>query len=402
MEHKYITFVGSGLADVADKMQELIRTFGPLDPAREYLYALGTGSPLLLTATGEQMRREVNTYFDMALQYNVPVYFQADDMVGLGFEHMRDDQDKYFEHPEMCEWLNFPSEGDAHGRQARFWFNWGAWICTPGVVCFNSPAFLAYRQRQLDEILPTFRQRYAELVAMGKEHLFAGIALGWETSISDYRDFHQFDEKIPLICGITGEKMQPHEYTRVGYHALHNLGYTEEKLQQEAAARGISYDELWVSLLADVQQAYTAGLCRAFFEVGLPREKIYSHIVAFDSQQDEDILSTVHPRIRTAVNPYCTPGFTMSPETCPYDTGRLLRKIQQVDPAQRHFANAEGYAAGLKTSVEDTLRYFDDLFGNGCLQVTVFGYGDPSDGFFAVPRDVNDPFNQAVLQYLNR
>jgi hypothetical protein len=78
---------------------------------------------------------------------------------------------------------------------------------------------------------------------------------------------------------------------------------------------------------------------------------------------------------------------------------RSKEEIKKADPAQDFFINAEGYAAGAKASYEESTAYFNEMFDNGALLVSVFGYTDPEDSVFGVPKGSDDPFNLAVLDY---
>lgn len=65
----------------------------------------------------------------------------------------------------------------------------------------------------------------------------------------------------------------------------------------------------------------------------------------------------------------------------------------------KYFANAEGYAAGVNEE-EDAWTYFNELFGQGALVVTAFGYGDPPTQYFTFYRTKEFGYNKAVSRWL--
>jgi hypothetical protein len=393
---KYIMFQMSNTPydNLEAQLKKLQKTYGPHNFESDTLYAFGMCGPMLLTQSPQEMTDAINLGFDLALQYNIPVYFQIDDvtnytdMFGSGAE-------KWYEDDDNVEKYGFGEDA----LRAKYWFNWGNWRTTPATACFNSPKFVAFIKQQIAEgIAPALTERYNELKALGKEYLFAGTAVGWETQIPDYTPVYQgFTVEDPPVDQ-NGIAMTEAEMGQTGYRALENLGYTDESLTAEATKRGIEKADLIREILTQVQTDYTTMIAKAVNDMGIPRTKIFTHIVGIRSAYPE-AKTTQYPEISTAVNEYSTPGFTMNKVTCPYDIAVLKEDIQKVDPAQDYFINAEGYAAGVKASYEESKAYFDDLFGNGALLVSVFGYTDSEDSVFGLPKNSDDPFNLAVLDY---
>ncbi len=415
-----------------DEMKEL---YGKNEPSRKRFYGFGLIGPMLLTQSAEEMREEMEAGFSYAEEYDLPVYFQLDDVNNYTKHYGCGAKLKYYEHPEMCEWTCFPEEGERYGGEKkygalpRFWYNWGHWCCATAFPNIASPELREYIVSQMKTgVLEPLTAWLEKLKKEGREYLFAGMSVGWETHIPDYSPDNPLlyvdRENLPVnFISIRTEeqwkertvgqreknskdeyynpdrepRMHLWEASAYGYSALHTLGYNEERLRKEAAERGVSYDERRKEILYGVIHDYSRLLSKTARDAGIPREKIMTHITGNASFTGKENPFT--PPVRCAVNEYSTPGFTMSPLTCRYDLSVMLEKIREADPGQPYFAVAEGYAAGLHGEAEAD-AYFKEMFGNGALVVTAFGYGDPPTQYFTFERTKEFGYNIAVNRWL--
>ena len=376
----------------AQAPMELPFLFGANDEKTGRLVGAGFIGPMLLNWTIEQMQACINAAFDMAEQYNIPVYFQVDDCnsytdalgsIGNG------DEVKYWENPAMCEWTSFPEEGETWGGQAealayqeqtgkelpygglpRFWFNWGNWLVAKPFPNFASPELQELVVNNLKKgVLEPLVKRYNELKKQGKGYLFAGIAIGWETHIPNNE---QYKGQTIVNYWNNEEVMREDEQNRYGYAALTSLGYDQKRLETMAALEGVTVDEKMDSLLWQVIHDYTELLAKTAYEAGLPKEKIYSHIVSITTSGVDP--SSSWPPIWTAVNDYCTPGFTMNRQSCPYDLDELKKQIKEADSDQEKYGLVEGYDWSYADSLEDSEEYLQSIFGSGSNIITCFGW----------------------------
>ena len=369
---------------------EIPYLFGPLDEGSPYKYAYGLPGPMLLTQSIEEMQYQVHEAFDLAEEYNVPVYFQLDDCNNYTDAFGSGVTPKFYENPDWCEWVAFPAAGEewggqSHGRLPYYWFNWGSWMHVQAFPCFQSPGFRQFVVTQMqDGVMEPLMERYNQLIAQGKEYLFAGMAIGWETHVPDYSINNTNINRNNLpVNSLAGDQMQLWEATEFGYHSLHLKGY----------------DSYNLSALDTVVHDYIELLAKTANDAGVPKEKIFSHIVGIRSAQNKMISN--YPPIWTAVNDYCIPGFTMSPVTAPYDLYTLNLRIKEADNTQNNFACAEGYARGLDGSFAIADDYFDSMFKNGCSLVTVYGWGRAAaDSKFAASHSKSSPFVIAAKKWL--
>ncbi len=376
-------------------VSEMVKLHGEIDSSSDRMYAFGVVGPMCLTQSIEQMNEEVNTVFALAEKYNVPVFFQMDDCTNyatnFGDDATIDEEgNKFYDDPEMCEWIAFPEEGEEWGGQKygmlpRWHCNWSGtpFATAGGFPCFNSPKYLAWYEKQVTEgFIEPLLENYERLKGEGKSYLLAGINTGWETQIPDYTDK-------------TYDSLEEFEKAQYGMHALHNLGYDAQSIHEEAVIRMRSDAEVIRELLYEVIADYIEFTCKMFYDAGIEKSKIFSHIVSVSSYLGG--CSTEYPPTDVCINDYCTPGWTMSPKTCNYNLAQLEKELGEN--GRNEYVNAEGYAH--YDDVETCTAYFEEsLCGNAKL-ITVFGY-DQSTGTYGYQKSADFYFVKVVKSWLAR
>lgn len=423
-EYVVLFYTNTHYSVVTSDVATLRSLFGENDPTSDRMYAAGFVGPCLLTQSVAEMREQLAAAFRYAERYDVPVYFNLDDCnnyywyisnayFGKGVET------RFWEDPEMCEWTYFPEEGETWGGERisggnvpRFWYNWGDVRYSPAFPNFASSKLQALVLKQLQEgVLEPLTEWYSKLCASGKEYLFAGISAGWETHIPDYSASNPYAESLRSGTDIvSGDRMQEWEKRQYGYGALTSLGYDQEKLEAEAAERGVGAEDRMREILYQVIHDYIELLAREINQSGIPREKIYSHVVSLASREPvDDTGTTFAPPVWTAVNEYCIPGYTMSMVSCPYDTAVLMDRIRKADPVQTAFANTEGYGSGTwnanspawtQADYDACDDYFQDMFGSGARLITAYGFPDDFDSIYKFYRQPEFPYVVSVNKWL--
>jgi hypothetical protein len=373
---------------------ELPQLFGDIQKDNPVKYAFGLSGPMLLTQSVSEMQYQVNKAFDIAEKYNVPVYFQLDDINNYTQDYGSDAGTKFYDNPAWCEWVQFPEEGEQWGGQSNsrlpyYWFNWGAWQHAKAFPNLQSPGFRSFVKNRLEDgVLSVLTERYNDLKIKEKGYLFAGMAIGWETHIPDYSSdnpIYNINSNSLPIDKRNGDQMQNWETTKYGYAALNTLGYD-------------TYNK---EVLYQVIHDYSELLAKTAYDSGLPREKIFTHIVGIKSSQP-NLTSTFTPPIWTAVNDYSTPGFTMSPVTSPYNLDVLKEEIELAEPEQKSFANVEGYSRGIDDSFLQADTYFDNMFSYKARIVAVYGWGrSAANSPYAVSHDPANHFVRAAKKWIN-
>ena len=374
---------------------ELPYLFGPINKGSQYKYAFGLVGPMLLTQSVRQMQNEVNTAFDIAERNNVPVYFQLDDCNNYTTQFGGGANPKFYENSDWSEWVAFPKDteswgGESYGRLPYFWYNWGSWAHADAFPCYESPGFRKFVISQLQNgVLNPLVKRYQKLVSEGKEYLFAGMAIGWETHIPDYSLNNTILnvnlQNLPVTVVDTMKQWEAAEY---GYNSLYLKGYKTYNLQA----------------LDTVIHDYSELLAKTAYEAGIPKQKIFTHMVGFISS-NSNLHTTFAPPIWAAVNQYSIPGFTLSPVTCPYNLDTLVTYIKKTDSSQNYFACAEGYSRGVDQSISQAYNYFNSMFSHGAAFVSVLGWGmegiPPSYSAFVISHSPSNPFVIAAKTWMN-
>jgi hypothetical protein len=367
----------------------ILEKFGPADPASSRMVGYGIQQIRILTRSAASIAAsEVVPALDAAEKTGIPVWLHIDPYYAWGADDEKRAEDappaKFWEHPEMREWQEFPRDGKLPSYIPRLWFNWGP-MCSPvaAVPAIGSPKFLELARTQLrGGVLDPLSARLKRWHAEGKDHLFAGINIGWETQVTNYHYLSSiYDPANPIVAvepkRVEGLRMDLGLVgAQLGYASLHWRGWNEDKLQATAREKGISRDEMFRQIAYGYIHDYMETLARECHEVGIASDKVYTHIVALATVNPPD---TFMPPIWTAVNRYSTPGFTMDNKgDAKYDLAKLKSQIAGA-PGSRGavFGAVETYfKLNDKNYVEDEAsckKELDSLFGAGASVQVIFG-----------------------------
>lgn len=393
---QYIIFEGGGPDqgpghNMPLNLIALREAFGPNDPTAPRMYGYGIQQIRILTRSSSFLIGEINQALDVAEQNNLPLWLHLDPLYAWGADLESRPEDapavKFWKHPTMREWREFPTDGELPSHIPRLWFNWGPW-CSPveAFPAIGAPSFVAFARRQLREgVLTPLAARIKKWGAEGKEHLFAGINVGWEIYIPNYhagwlayskqgRDgpvrakFPQEIRGLAMDESLVGSQL--------GYASLHWLGWTEERLRTAARLEGLTRDAKFRQLCYQAMHDYMQALAKECADHGLSPDKVYTHIVALASVTEPD---TNMPEIWTAVNPYSTPGFTMDNRGgARFDFVRLKQQMAQA-PGNRgvQFGAVETYfglgGTNYVTNAASYKRELDEMFAQGARVQVVFG-----------------------------
>lgn len=241
-------------------------------------------------------------------------------------------------------------------------------------------------------------ERLARWRASGKAHLFAGIAVGNETAVPyDLRPLLSTPEGQEPVGHDTTQrpprevKIRRDEMVRAGYHALHDRGYTREKVRRLAEGRGVSVSDVVSELRHEIAHDYAEFRARVLAEAGLPRASIYTHFVSpmrpFIEKYMGSPMVDRFPRVRDSVNAHSRPGYTLIREST--DLPNLLAKIRD---SRREAGGELGSAwAGVETyctigqpgrpqTLEEYEAYLGGLFAHDMRLINVYGWNVPREG----------------------
>ena len=393
---------------------EMQRLHGQNDPNSERMYAFGTIGPFILNHTVETIRNNVNTVFQMAERYNIPVYFQMDDckqyyMYSSGGVTKFGDEDNcvhvgkttgesynhFYDDPDMCEWIALPTSGQTWGGQQygelpKWMMDWGSPFkrIAAGFPCFNSESYLEWYDNQIKEgFIKPLLENLLRLQKIGKEYLFAGVCTGWETMLPDYSD------NAIVTKGTAYSGVQSWEKTQYGMHAIYNLKDsngnrlydTDAKLAAGASAHGMTLTAFKRYLLYQVIHDYIEHTCKLFYDAGISRYRIYSHTISWSSGNGGDDCAntsgtvdytktdTFALPIWCSINDYCIPGWSIA-NTLPNDLGNIGKSVAKYAPGLNAYASVEAYTADAGGNEANCRGYMESLLGRNSKILPIFGY----------------------------
>ncbi len=406
---QYLIFEGGGPDEGPGPNQtiniaSLKRTFGEVNPDAQRMYAYGKQQLRFLTRSNAFVRSEMEAAFDLAEQTNIPLFIHIDPIYGWGADEENSPADaptiKYWNNETMREWIEFPfNSSQLPSRIPRTWFNWGSW-CSPtsAFPAIGAPNFVNFSAVQFNEsVSKPLSLWLVRLNQQNRSYLFAGINIGWETNIFNYR---QIDPAhLPTaVWPVNARNITMKQWeagAQLGYASLYWQGWTEEKLVAEAQLRNMTRNALFDLFCYQAIHDYLQILAKACLDNNIPRDHIFTHIVPMASVSPLRIDTTVPP-IWTAVNSYSIPGFTMDNRgAAVYNLTELKHQITLVDPTQSHFSVSESYLFnyGDEQSMHDNLA---EAFDNGALVKAIYG---------ALPFASEDPQPigaiKAIRQWLN-
>lgn len=361
-EPVYLTLLGQP-EEFADEFPP-----SPADAARH----IGFGALFYTLRTPiEEMTLEVERVLDTAERSGYPVLIHLDDW---NYPSPSDD-------PRIVEWTAFPAPGEDHGPLCRRrWINWGSWFTVEPPPNTESPLFRTDMEQRVSAIAGPIGKRMARWRGEGREHLLAGVVVGWE---SGYYTAPPFDPAEPPRFG--DEVFGPEEAVKTGYAALTARGHTAQTIAELARGEGKPESQVFHELMVDVVRDYTAFLAGVCLAQGIPRERIYTHFTGVGALPAEMVPPGLSEDGRTlplwaAANENSRPGITA---TVPWT---------DVERAAAMFAE-EGCAEWGAVEVEFTeftrdegpaLAYLESLTAGGARVICVYGWWEPPGHPFAV------------------
>lgn len=324
---------------LSDYVQDIVHRIGSVGDSRTRLAVMF--GPLSFDHSDAEIQRAIAAAFAIALQQKVAVGFHLDDSM---FWARRSD---LWRNPDNVEWLDWDGTRTT-GRR----IDWGPQPKKlPPQMCFNSKAIQAeVRRRATNVIGKAIKAGVDQLRRAGKEDLFAGVIVGWETQIG--RDFD------------TGRYLGYHALAHRGYSKVHpppDLDGEREKIVQE-------FITLW---------------CKGISDAGVSPQKIYSHTALLPRKLFDGMPS--HTASYSQYNNFAPPpvafgkfhraGFSTYPQP------GLFEQIHAEVARQGHpgWASSEGtnlqLGSGPGQSGMNMETYLAKMFNHGALLTTIFSWG---------------------------
>jgi len=334
-------------------VQDIIDRIGVTgDNRRKLAFIVG---PLAFDHEDADLRRFIREAFEIAVEKNIAVGFHIDDSK---FWIRRSDLWHNIRNVEWRDWKGTPSTGAK--------LDWGGPPVKIGPqMCFNSKVVQREVQHLARDVIgKEIKGNTNKLKESGKEELFAGVILGWETGL--WRDF---DDALLGYCALTNR----------GFSAIHppqDPDLEREKIVHE-----------WIELWA-----------RSLVGAGIAKEKLYSHVAfspksAYEEMRRQDPSSVGATYSRhvgfapawVAFGQNHNPGFTI------YGTLGVVDELyaELAKQGNPHWASAEGTNVGQVVGVRME-SYLAKMFNHGASLVNIFAWGVGGD------EERNSPFRVAT------
>src|SRR5262249_54401884 len=156
-----------------------------------------------------------------------------------------------------------------------------------------------------------------------------------------------------------------------------------QKVEQRARESGKTPDDVITELLFGVIHDYTAFWAKTVHDAGIPKERIYTHSVAWESVPPNKLPgiwmanSSRVPPIWVGVNNDSRPGYTAGAgQFDPFGMTRLLRGAGDTDG----WGAVEAYVRGVESEAAFG-QYLRDLFGTGADLIDIFGWTAPNSPY---------------------
>lgn len=174
------------------------------------------------------------------------------------------------------------------------WRNWGSQLRVRPPPNLMSPRYRRECHAQLALLIPVVLDWWKALPT-GKQELFVGLKLGWESSIGVNAWYYPngnalLDQPAALdpTTGLKSDQPPARGVAQIGFAAVKTAGLREA-------------GELTEADLAEVVRRHLEDLCREAARLGVPREKLFTHVGGW--KEGERLYGA-------AVNSFSGPGWS--------------------------------------------------------------------------------------------
>lgn len=276
-------------------------------------------------------------------------------------------------HPELWNWWDPEKPGyDPDNRQnvewsswskkdalKIAWRNWGRQIRVLPPPNLMSPAYRKACHKAMDVLLPVIFEWWQSLPP-DKKHLFAGITVGWESSIGVNAFYYpngndlldQPEKRDPERELVRGDVLS---------RGVVQIGYASIKTAGIRSSGDITEDDL-----VEVVHRHLEDLSKYVYEEGFSRDKIFTH--GWGNEFGEKMYDA-------AVNRYASPGWSnyWAPEDVSENEG-IMRAIEKSDATYWSLVEWLLMESRDKETWENAIE--KTLFYPGCKSLIIYNWND--------------------------
>jgi len=361
---KYIFFNHGLFAE--NEIQDIVSIFGKQSDKK---VAVGIGVIVsVLNASTTDVVEKINSQLALASKYCLPVSIKLD--AEVWWEYRSDlwnwwDQSKPGFNPDNkdnVEWTDWTNDSAVK----LGWLNWGRQIRMVPTPNLMSPRYKEAWKSAMTASVNAIKLWYDELPA-DKKYLFGSIVIGWESSIGVTNHFYPNGNGY-LNQPEANDPTTGFDISVLPSRGLQSLGYAAVKTAGIASSGTMTE-----TMQTEVVRRHLEDLSKTVYELGIPREKIYTHCGGWVKGE---ILYTA------ANNQYSCPGWSFYDHAS--DPATDLTAMDALSKSDAPYWGAvEWLLQGNKTEGEWTSALNKTLSGN-CRMITIYNWENVNSNYNAI------------------
>ncbi len=305
------------------------------------------------------VRENIERFLQLSQKFKIPVVVQLDGEQWWG--NRPDlwnwwDADKPGYDPENrmnVEWIGW----SADYAMKIAWRNWGQQIRVLPPPNLMSPKYREACDIEMRRLVPVIMDWWNALVEEDKDLLIA-LKLGWESSIGVnafyYPDGNRLRD-LPVAqdptYGLISSQLPGRGVVATGYAAINTLELASDGKIKEAHQ-------------VAVVQRHLEDLCRVASELGVPRERLFTHVGGW---KDGELLYDA------ALNPYASPGWSFYKHARDPKKSRGMLRGRKASDAQTWGA-VEWFPQGATTQADWQEAMANTFAVPGCRYLCIYNW----------------------------
>ncbi len=274
-------------------------------------YAVGLGVIIsLLQAHPTTVLNKLQSQLDLSLKYNLPILIKLDVEVYWDYRkdlwNWWDATDKATYNPlnkENVEWTDWSSTSAVK----LTWLDWGRQLRKAPCPNLMSPTYIAVSHTEITKSVNLIKKWY-DALSSDKKYLFAGIVVGWESSIGVTNYYYPNGNDL-LNADPANDPQTGRTIATLPSRGVQTIGYAAVKTASNPSIA--TSGTLTAEMQTEVVRRHLESMSKTVFEQGIPRTCIYTHCGGWANGES---------LYKAAVNEYSCPGWSFyskasNPET---------------------------------------------------------------------------------------
>ena len=312
-----------------------------------------------LNGDRQRLANQLDHFLALAVEHDLPVVVQLD---GEQWWNGRPDLWNWWDlelpgfdarNRENVEWSDW---GPEHAVRIS-WRNWGRQIRVRPAPNLMAPRYREACYEEMRWLIPRILAWWRGLPEE-KQSLFVGVKVGWESAVGmgsfyypDGNRYADLPESEDPQTGIDAQQLPHRGVQAIGYAAVSALNLADS-------------GELSEEHLAEVVAVHLADLCRLAHELGLPRDRLFTHSGGW--KEGERLYFS-------AVNEHSCPGWSFY-RHAPDPRGDTTAMAAWETSDAPYWAAVEWLPVYVRTREEWETALRNTLSAEGCRYLCIFNW----------------------------